>query len=919
MGRKAKKVGKNRQDKFYHLAKEQGYRSRAAFKLVQLNKRFNFLGSAARGCIDLCAAPGGWMQIARKYLPLDAPCIGVDLVPIRPVPGCVGIVGDITSDATRSAIRRELKAQPGLASDEKVDVVLNDGSPNMGSAWLQDAYTQSELTLAGVRLATDHLAPGGSFVTKVFRSNDYNSLLFVMNQLFKRVTATKPSASRAESAEIYVFCTGYRAPKSIDSRLLNPKFVFKDWTKESVAKLKNDDTEQSKPDIFLNTVMKTMKKGKRNREGYEEGNMTLFKKITVLNFLRTSRPIALITETNQFSFDVKDIEDSDNTEIDEQSLQIAKSLEETDAEILSCCEDLKVLARREFKALIKWRSVARDALIAAKLLEGAEESKDNEEKTKTVDEDGIESDNDIEEEFKEARKELMLKEKRKIRKARKLRNAVQRKIDMKIFLPGEFGAVDNAAIEGMFSLKTASKLEKLGSKMVDVPDHANDADDEADTDALDSDEERIQKKVDRSGGYSLGDAEEKKKSNAKDMERELDMWYNIYAAKAKKDKHGVAMEETKERKRQTKRRALREAAAARAEEAENKEQDGEPEETRELEVNSDASSGSDVDMTGGDINLGKNHMTERDAALWFSQPLFNSAAVVSSSDEEMEDKKSEDEGDYGGGSEDDVHRAARKEALKKIQKEAEKRAADGEADGFETVPQENKTEQDENDKDENNDGAESDSSFHSSDYDTDEKAEMVAIGKQMRTSRQKATEILDDAYNRYTVDDPVELPRWFADRDPEYRFRREPVSKEQVAEMKAYIKSLQAAPTKKEAEAKARQKARIEKRLEAMKTKANSIAEQSDMSASSRMKAIEALYKTASRSTSKGKKSTSKQYQVVRPGGVRTNVGKSSGGRRGKGSGKTVLVDKRLKSDKRGIKKAQQRSRKARGRKGARG
>ena len=208
MGKKAKKVGKNRQDKFYHLAKEQGYRSRAAFKLVQLNKRFNFLGSAARGVIDLCAAPGGWMQVARKYLPLNAPCLGVDLVPIRPVPGCVGIVGDITSDATRSAIRRELRAQPGLASDEKVDVVLNDGSPNMGQAWLQDAYTQSELTLAGIRLATDHLAPGGSFVTKVFRSNDYNSLLYVMNQLFRKVTATKPTASRAESAEIYVYAYG---------------------------------------------------------------------------------------------------------------------------------------------------------------------------------------------------------------------------------------------------------------------------------------------------------------------------------------------------------------------------------------------------------------------------------------------------------------------------------------------------------------------------------------------------------------------------------------------------------------------------------------------------------------------------------------------------------------------------------------
>ncbi len=844
------------------------------------------------------------MQIARKYLPLDAPCIGVDLVPIRPVPGCVGIVGDITSDSTRSAIRRELKAHPGLASDEKVDVVLNDGSPNMGSAWLQDAYTQSELTLAGVRLATDHLAPGGSFVTKVFRSNDYNSLLFVMNQLFKRVTATKPSASRAESAEIYVFCTGYRAPKSIDPRLLNPKFVFKDWTAEAVAKLKNGDATEAKPDLFLNTVMKSMKKGKRNRDGYEDGNMTLFKKRSVLSFLKTSRPIALITESNQFSFDKNDIEEGDNTEVDVQSLAVVNSLEETNSEILSCCEDLKVLARREFKALIKWRQVARDALISAKLIEGeGEESKDGSDKEKGEDSDGIESDRDIDEELKQARKELMLKEKRKRRKAKKMQSAVQRKIDMKIFLPNESGPVDEEAGTGLFSLKTASKLDKIRAEIVDL-DYDNYADDEAESDGPDSEEERIQKAVDRSGGFTIGDSEEAKKAGVRDTERELDMWYKIYAEKAKKDSHGVAMEETKERKRQTKRRALREAAAARAEEAENGEEggDGEVEETRELELNSDASSSDDdVDMTG-ELDLGKDPMTERDAALWFSQPMFASSAVLSS-DEEMEEK-SDEEVDEGAGEGEDIHRAARREARKKMEEVAEKMAADGEADGFETVPVVSQGSQN-RDTGKNDEGAESDSSFHSSDYDTDEKAEMVAIGKQMRTSRQKATEVLDDAYNRYTVDDPEGLPRWFADRDPEYRFLRENVSKEQVAEMKAYIKSLQAAPTKKEAEAKARQKARIEKRLEAMKAKANTIAEQSDVSASARMKAIEELYRTASRSSSKGKKAAAKQYQVVRPGGMRTNVGKSSGGRRrGKGSGKVVLVDKRLKSDKRGIKKA---------------
>ena len=120
------------------------------------------------------------------------------MVPIKPIPRVVTFASDITTPQCRNLIRGELK-------DWKADVVLHDGAPNVGTAWVQDAYSQSELVLMSMKLAAEFLVKGGTFVTKVFRSADYNNLIWVFNQLFGKVEATKPPSSRCVSPPLFLY------------------------------------------------------------------------------------------------------------------------------------------------------------------------------------------------------------------------------------------------------------------------------------------------------------------------------------------------------------------------------------------------------------------------------------------------------------------------------------------------------------------------------------------------------------------------------------------------------------------------------------------------------------------------------------------------------------------------------------------
>ncbi|PBC28920.1 Putative rRNA methyltransferase [Apis cerana cerana] len=801
MGKKGK-IGKQRKDKFYQLAKETGYRSRAAFKLIQLNRKFEFL-QKSRICIDLCAAPGGWMQVARQNMPVSSIVIGVDLFPIKPIPGCISLIEDITMDKCRVSIARELKTW-------KADVVLHDGAPNVGKNWLHDAYQQIVLTLSALKMATYFLRSGGWFITKVFRSKDYNPLIWVLKQLFKKVHATKPQASRTESAEIFVVCQYYIAPDKLDPKFLDPKYVFSELEIEPTNK--------------LNIFNPTKKKDKV--EGYPENDYTLYHKLSVKDFIAHENVVEALQNTSEIVFDD----------------EIITNHEKTTKEIKECCKDIKVLGKKDLRNLINWWKIIKESLKEKEPIdENTQNLLDETIETAPMSQEELEDieDEQIRKQIEELKENEARDLKRKKKKANKQRQKLNERLNLKMIHKGNEGPI----LEGddMFSLKEIKTHQQLENIMDQDPNILAESDVDSDIEQKKT-KKMIYKKdkehLDSSGlYYKSEDSEPDDSDNVSDNGSDSNQSNlglnesddeNIKNIKKKnnnieEDLENPLLTDLDHRDKKTKRIHKAELWF---EKDIFKNLEDEKDEDFELDKMVE-----EYRKKGGHI-IGEDISADSDKENKIKN--YKNIKEKRQDDDENNNDFNNDDSD----SDYDVNKMMKKSKRNEISNK----------DNSQTTNNKLKKRK------------------HLSEED-------LALGSLLIQNKKTRRNLIDSAWNRYAFNDE-KLPDWFVQDEEKHMKNVIPVPNELVNEYKKRVEDLNIRPIKKVIEAKARKKRRALRKLEKAKKKVESIMDNTDISNKEKAKQIQNLYKKAHKEPKKDvtyvvMKKHMTQKKTKRPPGVK--------------------------------------------------
>ncbi|KAI1661164.1 AdoMet-dependent rRNA methyltransferase spb-1 [Daldinia decipiens] len=827
-----KKHGKGRLDKWYRLAKEKGYRARAAFKLIQLNKKYGFL-EKSKVLLDLCAAPGSWCQVAAEAMPANSLIVGVDLSPIKPIPKVITFQSDITTEKCRATIRQHLKTW-------KADTVLHDGAPNVGTAWVQDSFNQAELVLQSMKLATEFLVEGGTFVTKVFRSKEYNKLLWVFNQLFTKVESTKPPSSRNVSAEIFVVCRGFKAPKHLDPKFLDPRAVFAELAEQAP----NNEAKVFKPEVK-----------KRKRGGYEEGDYIQFKEIPASQFIETIDPIAILGSYNKLSF-----EQPRNGDV---ALAALDKMPDTTEEIRICCADLKVLGRREFKILLKWRLKAREAFglptkKSSKLAEPEEE---------VAEVEPMDEELKIQEELQALKDKDSSKKKRERRRENEKKQKEIVRMQLHMVAPMDIGMeqVGPAGPDSMFALKpidkhgAANKIAKGKMAILSESEARKDRD---------------------SGIGSSGETDDEEDEEEDRLERELDSMYDQYRErKAESDAKYRAKKARQEHDDE-------EWEGVSADEQQSSD-DGELHEDSSEDSDDDDSEPSKPLLTDLDNQpAGSNGLSKR-AANFFSQDIFKDIPGII--DDEMDIDEDEPPKVQKLVAITKEKTKTKKEKSKKAKAEVFSDSEDDQG-GFEVVKQDQDLEERWEDEDKRRADGTMDIDIIT--------AEAMTLAHQLATGQKTNYDVIDDGFNKRAFRDRDGLPDWFIDDEGKHDRPQKPITKAAAAAIKEKTRALNARPIKKVREAKARKKFKAAQRLEKIKKKSDLLASEEGMTEKEKADSISKLLSKAAK-----KKPNRQPAKLVVARGLNRGIkGRPKGVK-----GRYKIVDARMKKELRAQKRISKR------------
>ena len=767
-------------------------------------------------------------------MPANSMIVGVDLAPIKPIPRTITFQSDITTDKCRATIRQHFKTW-------KADTVLHDGAPNVGTAWVQDAFSQAELVLQALKLATDFLIEGGTFVTKIFRSKDYNALLWVFNQLFTKVEATKPPSSRNVSAEIFVVCRGFKAPKRIDPKFLDPRSVFAELS---------DPTPNNEAKVF------NPEKKKRRREGYEEGDYIQFKEAPASEFIQTTDPIAMLGSLNKLSFDQQK-----NGDI---ALAALDRLPETTDEIRKCCMDLKVLGRKEFRLLLRWRLKAREIFGFATKKKTHEDGGDEE----VAEVESMDEELRIQEDLQRLNENENSRKKRERRRENEKKQKEIVRMQMHMTTPMEIG-LEQKGPNGEDSMFTLAAMDRAGATekvargkmglLVPTKESSNQEDE-----------------------FEESDEEEDK------LDEELDVLYSQY----------------QERKSES-------DAKYRAKRARKESHDGDWEGFSDRENDSDEAleqdHTSDESSVEGDLDDARQllHPQSQDtqtltgltrrAALFFDQDIFKNVSGLDIEEENdsavhLEDEETDDKL---------ATRAVEERNLpfqNVLSREATADSQGLESDGDSIGEMVDHGEDEMSNEEGNFEVVKSGSNEWEvqSEPQKDGRldidiitAEAMTLAQQVASGQKSTHDLMDDGFNKYTFRDTDGLPEWFLDDETKHSRPQRPITAAGAAAIKEKLRALNARPIKKVREAKDRKKFKVAQKLEKLRKKSALVADDEGISEKDKAQNIAKLMSKAAK-----KKPKQQVKLVVAKGGNRGISGRPRGVK-----GKYKIVDARLKKD----------------------